>query len=361
MHLTRTVLAFSAAALLWPVSGQAQSLERSIERWAEMIAANAERLAAKIERKANKIAVDIEREFDAEFDRAYSSRRRSDRWDDRQRRDLQNQGTRIDTTIAFSANGIVDLTSMRGDIIVRGWDRREARIQARVERGIMDFELSSSRVTIEERGGQNRSRNSETQYEVTVPRGVRVIARTNSGDISITGSGGEVEANTNNGDITIADVAGRVEASALSGEITLSQVKGNIDASAVTGSIEVRNAEGELHLETTSGDILIADAKARDVEVSTSAGEIAFAGSIDANGRYEFSTHSGTIDLAIPATTNARFIVGTFSGEIDSDFPITLQPGDRTRSNRRFEFTVGSGGPRIVAESFSGDVEIRKR
>lgn len=357
MHLTRTVLAFSAAALLWPAAGQAQSLERSIERWAEMIAANAERIAAKIERKANKIAVDIEREFDAEFDRAYSS----GRWNDRQRRDLQNQGTRIDTTIAFSANGIVDLTSMRGDIIVTGWDRREARIQATVERGIMDFELSSSRVTIEERRGQSRSRSSDTRYEVSVPRGVRVIARTNSGDISITGSGGEVEANTTNGDITITDVAGRVEASALSGEITLSQVRGNIDASAVTGSIEVRDVEGELHLETTSGDILITNAKARDVEVSTSAGEIAFAGSIDASGRYEFSTHSGTIDLAIPANTNARFIVGTFSGEIDSDFPITLQPGDRSRSNRRFEFTVGSGGPRIVAESFSGDVEIRKR
>ena len=237
MHRTRTVLALVAAALLWPAAAQAQSLERSIERWAEMIAANAERIAAKIERKANKLAIDIEREFEAEFDRDYSSRRRSDRWDDRQRRDLQNQGTRIDTTIAFSTNGIVDLTSMRGDIIVTGWDRREARIQARVERGIMDFELSSSRVTIEERGGQNRSRNTDTQYELTVPRGVRVIARTNSGDISITGSGGEVEANTTSGDISIAGVAGRVEASALSGEITLSQIKGNVDASAVTGSI----------------------------------------------------------------------------------------------------------------------------
>lgn len=361
MQLTRTVLTFSAAALLWPSSGQAQSMERSIERWAEVIAANAERLAAKIERKANLIAKDIERELDSEFDHDYASRRRRDRRNDREPRDLQNQGTRIDTTIAFSTNGIVDLTSMRGDIIITGWDRREARIRATVERGLLDFELSSSRVTIEERSGQYRSRSAETQYEVTVPRGVRVIAHTNSGEITITGTGGEVEANTTSGDITISDVAGRVEAGSLSGEMMLSQIKGDVNASAVTGSIEVKGVEGELHLESTSGDILVGDAKARDVEVSTTNGEIAFAGSIDPNGRYEFSTHSGTIDLAIPANTNARFIVGTFSGEIDSDFPITLQPGDRTRSSRRVEFTVGSGGPRIVAESFSGDVEIRKR
>jgi DUF4097 and DUF4098 domain-containing protein YvlB len=362
MHFTRTILAFSAAALFWPATGRAQSLERSIERWAEVIAANAERLAARIERKANLIARDIEREFDDDYDRRSSSRDRRDQWDERHGRDLQNQAPRIDTTIAFATDGVVDLSSMRGEIAVTGWDRREARIRATVERGLLDFELSSSRITIEERRGQqNRSRSSETRYEVTIPRGVRVIARTSSGEITITGTGGEVEANTNSGDITIEDVAGRVEVGALSGEITLKQVKGNVDATAVTGSIEATSIEGDLHLESTSGDIIVTDAKGRDVELSTTNGEIAFAGSIDPNGRYEFSSHSGTIDLAIPASTNARFIVGTFSGAIDSDFPITLQPGDRTNRSRRFEFTVGSGGPRIVAESFSGDVEIRKR
>ena len=65
MPVTRTFLLFTAAALLWPSAGRAQSLERSIERWAQSIAANAERLAAKLERKANLIARDIERPFSA--------------------------------------------------------------------------------------------------------------------------------------------------------------------------------------------------------------------------------------------------------------------------------------------------------
>lgn len=366
MPSNRTFAVLLTTALVSPMAARAQSLERSIERWAESIAANAERLAAKLERQANLIARDMERQFGDKYNRQQRAPRgHRDTWDDRPDRDLQQQATRIDTTIAFSANGIVDLTTLRGDIAVTGWDRREARVLATVDRGRMDFELSSSRITIEQRsdrGSSDRNRSSETRYEVTVPRGARVITRSNSGDIVIRGTGGEVEANSNSGDITIEDVAGRVEAGALSGEIVLKLIRGNVDANAVTGSIEVTGVEGDLHLGSTSGDLIVLDAKARDVELSTSSGEVAFAGSIDPNGRYEFSSHSGTIDLSIPAGTNARFSIGTFSGEIDSDFPITLQPGERTsRSSRRFEFTVGTGGPRIVAESFSGDVEIRKR
>lgn len=98
------------------------------------------------------------------------------------------------------------------------------------------------------------------------------------------------------------------------------------------------------------------------VELSTTSGDVSYGGAVDPAGRYEFNSHSGTITIDIPSSANARFSVETFSGSIESDFPITLQPGERsTRRPRRFEFTLGSGGPRIIAESFSGDVEIRKR
>ena len=61
-------------------------------------------------------------------------------------------------------------------------------------------------------------------------------------------------------------------------------------------------------------------------------------------------------------SVSARFSVETYSGALDSDFPITLQPGERTnRRPRRFEFNVGGGEAHVVAESFSGDVNIRQR
>jgi DUF4097 and DUF4098 domain-containing protein YvlB len=126
--------------------------------------------------------------------------------------------------------------------------------------------------------------------------------------------------------------------------------------------VELDAIEGDAHSESTSGDIVLTRLDSREVEASTTSGEVTFSGSLANDGRYEFHSHSGNIELTVPASASARFSVETFSGELDSAFPITLQPGDRTsRRPRRFEFTVGSGGARVIAETFSGDLEIRKR
>ena len=353
-------VAFVAIAALGPVPLAGQATERSIERWAASVAAAAERIAAQAERQANALAWRIEREFDGwqSRDRRRRDRIRDDEWGDR---DLQSQATRIDTTFAFSATGIVDLSSVYGDITVTGWDRREARVKASTDRGQLEYEFSSSRLTIEHRYPRGRGRSSDVRYEVSVPRGARLVLRTTSGDVQVRATGGEVEVNTTSGDVTLEDV-GRVEVGSVSGDVTLRGAKGNVEATTTSGSVEATDVEGDLHLGSTSGDVVVVNAKGRDVELSTTSGEVSYTGTVDPGGRYEFHSHSGTIDVAIPSATNARFSIETFSGEIDSDFPITLMPGDRaTGRPRRFEFNVGSGGPRIIAESFSGNVEIRKR
>ena len=76
----------------------------------------------------------------------------------------------------------------------------------------------------------------------------------------------------------------------------------------------------------------------------------------------EFHSHSGDIRLGIPESSSAQFSVETFSGSLDSEFPITLQPGQRSTGRpRRFEFTLGKGGARVTAESFSGDIVLARR
>jgi DUF4097 and DUF4098 domain-containing protein YvlB len=359
----RPIYLVLAVAALVPASASAQSVERSIERWAESIAAAAERIAARAERQATILAERIEREFDdRQWDRRRRDRIRDEDWRDRDT-DLQAQAVRIDTTFAFSASGIVDLSSVYGDIVVTGWDRREARVRASTDRGTLEHEFTQSRLTIEHRTprGSWRGRSGDMRYEVSVPRGVRIMLRTTSGDVQVRATGGEVEVNTTSGDVTLEDV-GRVEVGSVSGDVFVRGVKGSLEASTVNGSVEAADIEGDMHLGSTSGDVTVTNGRGRDVELSTTSGEVSYAGAVDPSGRYEFHSHSGTIDVAIPAATNARFSVETFSGEIDSDFPITLMPGDRaTGRPRRFEFNIGSGGPRIIAESFSGNIEIRKR
>lgn len=343
-----------------PAAVAAQSTERSIERLAESIAASAERLAARVERNAALLAGRLEREF------ARRERSGDWRWDDeRESREGWQQATRLDTTITFGADGTIDLTALGGDILVTGWERNEARIQARAERGELEFDLSSSRIAIDvrrDRGYRGSRGRGDTRFELSVPRGVRVIARSSSGDIVVRGTGSTVSVSSTSGDIEVVDATRRVDLSTVSGDVVGKRLRGDIQANSVSGSVELDDVEGEVRLESTSGDLAVTGARARQVMASTTSGEIVFDGVFADDGRYEFHSHSGNVEVSVPASSNVRFSVETYSGELDSDFAITLEPGERaTRRPRRFDFTVGSGGPRVTAETFSGNLDIRKK
>jgi DUF4097 and DUF4098 domain-containing protein YvlB len=360
----RMIGGLAVVALALPSSAGAQSLDRTIDRLVESITASAERLAERLSREADYFAT--------EFDRRWSDKRFRNRdWDDDRDRDgkhhfnPQNAASRLDTTITFTADGTVDLSNISGEINVTGWDRKEVRIKAYSERGRIEWDLSSSRVTLEVRSEHDSRRSrgiGETRYDLSVPRGVRVIAHSTSGEIILRGTGGNVEANSTSGDVTVEDASRRVEIGTVSGDISAKRIKGNLEIGSVSGDIEMDDVEGDVRMETTSGDMTLTKAHSREVDASTTSGEIVFEGlTVDPSGRYEFHSHSGTIAITIPGNASAKFSLETFSGEIDSDFPITLQPGDRGgRRQRRFEFNVGEGGARIIAETFSGDVEIRK-
>lgn len=346
-----------------PPSVQAQASERSFERMIESIASAAERMAHEVERSASRLAIRFEREFNRRDGRWEQERERQGR----RRDDVQWQEPRtsIDTTIAFSSNGLIELTNLSGDIVVTGWDRKDAHIKAQSERGEFEFELSSSRIILQarsSRGTRGERGGRETRYELKVPRGVRVVANSMTGEVTITGTGGSVEAGSISGDVAVDDASGRSELTSVSGDVSGKRIKGDVEATSVSGQVELQDVEGRVRSGTTSGDIVLTRIISRNLEASTTSGDIEFEGGVESDGRYEFNSHSGDISLVVPSATSARFAVESFSGSMESDFAVTLQPTDRSnRRQRRFEFSVGGGGAHVVAETFSGDVNIRRR
>jgi putative adhesin len=284
-----------------------------------------------------------------------------DREQERERsQEMQDAQSRIDTTFAFSKTGVVDLRQISGDVVVNAWDRGEARVRAYAERGRIRTSLSSSRLSLEVESV--RGRIGDSKFEVSVPVGVRVIARSTSGDVTVKGTKGAVDAHSTSGDVIVSDATDRIVVESVSGDVRGSQLNGDVRSESVSGTIEIRDATGDVHAETTSGDVSLTGVTSRNVVATTVSGEVEYDGTVDANGRYEFHSHSGDIRLEIPETASASFSVETFSGSLDSEFPITLQPGQRaTGRPRRFEFTLGNGGARITAESFSGDIVLARR
>ena len=279
---------------------------------------------------------------------------------DRERDDTQDAQSRVDTTFAFSRNGVADLSQISGDIIVNAWDRSDARVRAYAERGRVRTGLSSSRITL---GIESvRGRVGDSKFEVWVPVGVRVIANSTSGDVTVKGTKGPVEAHSTSGDVVVSDATDRIVLESVSGDVRASGLSGDVRSESVSGTLEIRDVTGDVRAETTSGDVSLLGVTSRNVVATTVSGEVDYDGTIDPNGRYEFHSHSGDIHLEIPENSSAQFSVETFSGSLDTEFQITLQPGQRTTSRpRRFEFTLGGGSARVTAESFSGDIILARR
>jgi DUF4097 and DUF4098 domain-containing protein YvlB len=336
------IFAFAALALAVPASGSAQS--SSDERAREREQARLERLQEAKDQAAERAR-----------DRAQRDRDRQ-----REREDRERAGA-LDTTVAFDARGSVSVACPGGTVIVTASDRNEIRVRARTENGAIRFTSSSSRATLEPASGRGCS---DGHFEITVPAGVKLVASTWSGSVSVRGVHGDVEAHSQSGDVQVRDAGDRLDVESLSGDVTITTVRGEATVHTVSGSVTLSGARGNVDVESVSGDIDLRDVVAKQVRSHTTSGDVSFLGQILDAGRYEFNTHSGEITLSLPADIGAELSVATFSGGIDSDFPITLKAGEHgigASQAKRLSFTVGRGTARIIAETFSGDINLKRR
>jgi DUF4097 and DUF4098 domain-containing protein YvlB len=272
--------------------------------------------------------------------------------------------TRVDTTVRLDRGGAVDLSLISGKIRVTGWDRSDVKIAASIESGRLRFDANSSRVSLsvddtDDNGRRGHGHNNvgDAQYDVSVPRGSRLILEAVSGDVIARGSRGEIEATSVSGDVDVSDGVRAVSAEAVSGSVHASQVNGNLRTETVSGDLRAENVSGNVQASSVSGVIQLVGIQSKDVRTETVSGDITYTGSIEPSGRYSFEAHSGTIRLNIPRGSGAQFSVETFSGDVSADVPITIPP-HRGRKEGRMEFTIGDGRARVTANTFSGEIVI---
>lgn len=282
----------------------------------------------------------------------------------------RDYGESLDTTVTLDRQATVDLSLISGRINVVGGTGSQAHVRATSSSGDLRFDATPGRLRLSVDPGRRRCRDdhrvncssgSDARFEVTVPAGTRVLANSISGPISIRGSKGEVDVNSVSGSVIVADAARKVKAASVSGSVDVSQVAGDVRASSVSGRVEVMDVAGDVETESVSGRISITGARSKYVRAGSVSGRIAYAGTFDPAGTYEFKSHSGSLRLVLPADVGAQLRIETFSGSIDSDFPVTLQPTMSGRSStRNIEFKIGDGRSRIAAETFSGQIKIER-
>jgi DUF4097 and DUF4098 domain-containing protein YvlB len=260
----------------------------------------------------------------------------------------------IDTTFFFSKIGTLVVGNGSATVVVAGWDQTSIRIRAHTDEGTFKLEAGSGRAVIE------TSRSKDSGYiQVTVPRGVRVVARTSTGAITVKDTWGDVDAETSSGNVIIVG-ARDVEATNLSGDLEVRQASGAVTLSSNDGDCSVSEAKGAVEASSVSGDVTVKKSWSKVVRLETTNGTIQFESEIMPDGRYDFITHDGAILLALSRMASAQIGVTTWSGAVESEFPITIRPGFSADSvgTKRYTLTLGQGSARITAETFSGDVSI---
>jgi DUF4097 and DUF4098 domain-containing protein YvlB len=206
-------------------------------------------------------------------------------------------------------------TGGNGGIAIRGWDRGDVHMRARIV-AHADTEAEArqiaSAVRVDTAGGNirvegprnDRDSNWSVNIELQVPRNAILTLNTRNGGISISDFGGQAKLHTTNGGVTLNGVNGDIRGETRNGGVTI-------------------NLTGD-HWDGTGLDI---------------------------------ETRNGGINMTMPQHYSAALETGTVNGRIRIDFPVTVQG----RIGRELTTTLGSGGARLRAMTTNGGVTIRQQ
>ncbi|HEX2164080.1 MAG TPA: DUF4097 family beta strand repeat-containing protein [Thermoanaerobaculia bacterium] len=230
----------------------------------------------------------------------------------------------LEQTYRLGRGGHVEVENVNGAVVVETWDRSEVRVRATKKvRATSDESAAEAmermRIVVEEGAGRLRlvtrygeagdgffgwlrghSERGSISYHLTVPRGIRLVAETVNGSVTLRSVDGDVAAETVNGSIKVEDARGR------------------LDASTVNGSIKVAMRE-----------------VAPDADL-------------------DFSTTNGSVTVALPADVRTDLRLRTTNGGIDVDLPMEVHD----RSRRRLDATLNGGGGSVRVETTNGAIRV---
>lgn len=288
-------------------------------------------------------------------------------------------------SVATAESVSVVLCVESGDVVVRGWERKEVRASAvgaaRVELRRGGAEQSpAARVEVLTVGAGESSavaggcNHTGGSVSLDVPRGSFVQVKSYSGRITVTDVAG-VRVETLSGDIALRGVTKSVEATTANGVITLRSSKGRAHLRTISGMIEASdvgtNEPGEdFTANTTSGEISLTRISHTQVEATTTVGAIELTGALAHGGTYELRSQSGDVTVALPEDSSFLVTAKVYSaGEIVTDFPIRQLPkkspggeGNIVSSGRLTGVYGKSDSPdaTLSLTSFNGTVRLRK-
>jgi DUF4097 and DUF4098 domain-containing protein YvlB len=271
---------------------------------------------------------------------------------------------KFDKSFTVKPGGMLKVNTDVGTIHVTADDGATVRVNADLrgrEADVQDFELTAEQSgnDVEVRGRGRKSGfwhnvDLDITYTITVPRDFKADLKTSGGDITITGTRGEVHGETSGGDLIVRDISGAVEAKTSGGDVEGTNISGNIHMSTSGGDIRVRGVTGEVEVSTSGGNVSVMEIKGK-VFAGTSGGNVTVSVSDNYQG-ITAETSGGNVDIAISKKVGAEIDASTSGGDVDCDIPVTVSG---KISETRIHGTINGGGNLLKARTSGGNIRIR--
>lgn len=270
----------------------------------------------------------------------------------------------------LDARGTFEASNVRGRISVTTWDRNEVGWSGSLGAGAkLVVEKSPTRVAlrVEQEGGSSwidwgADAREDSVLVVKVPASASLELSSVSARIDVTAmrDAAAAEIESVSGNIVLkASTLGKLDVSSVSGDVEFEGQAAQVDVETVSGDIRLSGVSGEVSVESVSGTARVVAAVVEEFDGSSVSGDIEFDGSVAENAHLEFESMSGDIKIVLPQDANARISASSSSGDIEDDFDLSVEKAGRSGSTLRGN--AGTGAARIDAETFSGDVSVRRR
>jgi hypothetical protein len=267
---------------------------------------------------------------------------------------------KIERRIPLGMEGALRIANMVGSVVVHGWNKDTVMVRATLGAGdnfFMGGGYNGAKMFVE---ATNDRDPKPTQLEVWVPSRVRLWIKTATASIDVSDVTGGLDLYVVSGTIDVRGGPRELNAEAIDGDIHIIGSPSWLRAKTATGMITFQGASSDMGLSTVSGPIKVEGGVFERTKIETVTGNIAFAGTLDRGGTFDFDTHSGNVDIGIPQKIGANISAVTIAGTITNNLSVHAPIPGRFGRGAELTMELGGGGARVSVRTFKGLVTFRR-